>query len=69
MGFEKLKCVNWEGVLWELFLRKVFLLEDRCELGSRQNSGSEVGWAVCEGEEQELLRIRMCRNSALTVSE
>lgn len=50
-------------------LRKVFLLEDRCELGSRQNAGSEVRWAVCEGKERELLMIRGCRNSALTVPE
>lgn len=28
---------------------------------------SEVGWAVCEGKEQELLMVKVCRNSALTV--
>lgn len=63
--------MNLEGVLLNPFLRNVFLLEveDRCELDSGQDAGSEVGWAVCEGKEQELPVIRECRNSALTVSE
>lgn len=70
MDFEELRTsVSLEGVLLNPFLGKVFLLEDRCELGSRQNAGSEVGWADCEGKEQELPVIQGCGNSALTVSE
>lgn len=70
MGFEELvkQVCEFGRSLVEPILRKVFLLEDRCELGSRQNAGSEVGWAVCEGKEQELPMIRGCRNSALAVS-